>query len=88
MNTSIQVFRKGSWVLYPLPSFVDPLWNQAHLYRAASLYATALSRGFSVKESAVLAECFVHKEVYPELQYSRQIERKLESLLKDHVEIT
>ena len=78
---SIPVFSKGSWIQYPVSPYVDPLWSQAHLFRAASFYAAALSQGFSTHESSVLAECFVHKEVYPELQYSRQIERKLQRIL-------
>ncbi len=82
---SIPVFRKGSWIQYPIPSSIDPLWSKKHLFRAASFYATALSQGYSPSESAVLAESFVHKEVYPGLQFSRQLERKLE-LIKDRVE--
>lgn len=83
MSKSLPVFRKGVWIQYPLPSFVDPLWSQANLFQAASLYATALSKGFSSAESASLAECFIHKQVYTDLQYSNHIERKLERLLKD-----
>jgi hypothetical protein len=83
MSKSIAVFRKGTWIQYPLPSFVDPLWSQPHLFQAASFYATALSKGFSPSESASLAECFVHKQVYTNLRYGNQIERKLENLLKD-----
>ena len=78
---SIPVFRKGSWIQYPLPPVVDPLWSQQHLFRAASFYATALSKGFSTLESASLAECFIHKEVYPGLQFSRQIEGRLQAIM-------
>ena len=84
---SIPVFRNGTWIQYPLPVQIDTLWSQSHQFRAASMYATALSQGVSPKESARLAECFVNKEVYPELQYSRQIERRLD-LIKGRVGIT
>ena len=82
---SIPVFRKGSWIQYPLPTAIDPLWSKKHLFRAASFYATALSQGYSPSESAVLAESFVHKEAYPGLQFSKQLERKLQQVM-DHVE--
>lgn len=84
---SIPVFSKGAWVQYPLPVQTDSLWSKQHFFRAASFYATALSKGYTPKESSVLAECFVNKEVYPDLQYSSQIERKLQQILtksKDH----
>lgn len=80
MSQTLPIFRKGSWIHYPLPPSVDPLWSKQHLFQAASLYATALSKGYSPSESGVLAECFVHKQVYPELQYPKQIERKLEKI--------
>ena len=84
---SVPVFQKGSWIQYPLPPQLDPLWSQSNIFKAASFYRTALSKGFSSEESKVLAECVVHKEVYPDLQYSPHIERKL-LRLKDHVGTT
>lgn len=88
MNKCIPVFRKGIWIQYPVPAFVDPLWSKGDLFQAASFYATALSKGFPPSESAVLAECFVHTQVYPDLQYSRHLERKVDFVrnLKDHEE--
>lgn len=83
MNKSLPVFRKGSWIQVPLPVVVDPLWSNSNLFQMASVYATARSKGVSPSESAVLAECFVHKQVYTDLQYSTQLEKKLRSLLKD-----
>lgn len=77
---SIPVFRKGIWIQYPLPLQKDVLWSQTHLFKAASFYATALSQGVSPHESAILAECFVNKEVYPDLSYSRSLEQKLERI--------
>ena len=84
---SIPVFRKGSWIQYPIPAVVDPLWSKKHLFRAASFYATALSQGYSPSESASLAESFVHKEAYPGLEFPRHVERKLQAI-KDRVETT
>ena len=78
---SIPVFRKGAWIQYPIPPQQDALWNQSHLLRAASFYATALSQGVSTEESAVVAECFVNKEVYPQLRYNSRIERKLQLIM-------
>lgn len=83
---SVPVFRKGLWISYPI-SQKDSLWSQGHIFKAASFYATALSQGVSSNESAVLAECFVNKEVYPDLRYSRMIEQKLQRIMS-HVETT
>jgi hypothetical protein len=84
---SIPVFRKGTWIEYPLPAQQDILWSEGHLLKAASFYATALSQGVSQNESVVLAECFVNKEVYPNLSYSRILENKIEKIM-GHVETT
>jgi hypothetical protein len=82
MSRTLPVYRNGTWIQYPLPPCIDPLWSKSNLFQAASFYATALSKGFPPSESAVLAECYVHKQVYADLQYSKQIERKLASLVK------
>ena len=78
---SIPVFRKGTWILYPVPPQQDALWNKSHLLKAASFYALALSQGVSSEESAILAECFVNKEVYPGLNYNARLQRKLELIM-------
>ena len=78
---SIPVFRKGTWIHYQIPPQQDALWNTSHLLKAASFYALALSQGLSSEESAVIAECFVNKEVYPELRYNSRIERKLQIIM-------
>lgn len=88
MSIHVPVFRKGVWIQYPLPTATDTLWSKQHFFRAASFYATALSQGYSPKESSVLAECFINKEVYPDLCYSSQIERKLQQILKGPVGTT
>lgn len=78
---SIPVFRKGVWIQYEKPICIDTNWSESHLLKAASFYATALSQGYKTNESRVLAECFVNKEVYPDLQYGRLIERKLQQIM-------
>lgn len=83
---SLPVFRKGEWISYPLPAQLDPLWSTSHQFKAASVYATALSKGFSSEESAILAECLVNQEVYPDLRYSWKLQRKISQLFKDHEE--
>ena len=83
---TIPVFRKGEWIHYPFPTSLDVNWSHCHLLRAASFYATALSQGYTHNESRVLADCFLNKEVYPDLQYGRQIERKLQQLTQQSVE--
>lgn len=78
---SIPVFRKGVWIQYPLPTCIDTNWSHSHVLRAASFYATALSKGYDSNESRILAECFINKEVYRDLQYGRLVERKLQQIM-------
>lgn len=82
---SIPVFYKGAWIQYPRPLSLDTNWSEKHLFRAASFYAAALSKGYESSESRVLAECFVNKEVYPDLEYGRLIERKLQQITQEIV---
>lgn len=80
-SVSIPIFRNGVWLQYPIPPVLDPLWSQTDLLRAASFYATAVSQGISTNDAASLAECFVHREVYPTLQYPRAIDIKLQRIM-------
>ena len=48
---------------------------------AASIYATAVSKGMTPHHSAVLAECYVNKQLYKDLSYNSKIEESLKSLL-------
>lgn len=77
----IPVFRKGVWIEYSVPSDVERHWNKAMKLQAASMYATAVSKGISPSQSAVLAECYVNKQMYPGVQYSKSIEDQLQSFL-------
>lgn len=77
MNT-IPVFRKGQWIHYEVPETGTALWSQSVKLKTASLYATAISKGYSKDTSSALAECFANKELYGVI-YSSNIE----SILKD-----
>lgn len=76
---SIPVYRKGTWIHYELPESGISLWSQRLKFQAASLYATALTKGFSKETSAILAELFVNKELYG-VTYNQSLESALKSL--------
>ncbi len=77
----IPVFRKGKWIRYTVPVDGTVYWNSHQKLQAASLYATAISKGLSPSQSAVLTECYINKQLYPGLQYSKELETHIQSLL-------
>lgn len=79
MTKSIPVFRAGKWIFFNLEN-TDPLWTYASQLRAASAYATAVSKGYQHQEAMNLAEAFINKEVYRGIVYTPDIERKLLAL--------
>jgi hypothetical protein len=74
----ISVFRNNKWIQYKVPADLERYWSQSLKRQAGSLYATAVSKGLSPSQSAVLAECYVNKQLYPGLQYSKSIEEQLQ----------
>ena len=79
MNTS--VYRKGQWIQYTFPSDASIYWNENQKLQATSFYATAISKGLSPSQSAILTECYMNKQIYPGLQYIKSIESQLQSFL-------
>lgn len=77
---SLPVFRKGVWIEQK-KAVVDPLWSREHTFQAASFYATAVSQGFSTQEASALSEAFLYKQIYSDLQYSKQIEMKIKQIM-------
>jgi hypothetical protein len=73
----IPVFRKGTWIHYDVPEADTSLWSQSLKLKAASVYATLISMGYSKETSTVVAECFANKELYG-VKYSSQIETTLQ----------
>ena len=78
MNT-IPVYRKGAWITYTLPQDGTALWSQSLKLKVASLYATAISKGYTQETSTVLAECFANSELYG-VKYNAQMEETLQGL--------
>jgi hypothetical protein len=76
MNT-IPIYRKGAWVHYNVPGEGTAMWSQSIKLKVASLYATAISNGYSQETSTVLAECFANKELYG-VRYTKDIETILQ----------
>jgi hypothetical protein len=74
----IPIFRNGAWIHYTVPVDMERHWNSSMKRQAASLYATAVSKGISPSQSAMLAECSVNKQLYPGLQYNKSIEELLQ----------
>ena len=77
----IPVFRKGVWYTYRVKHDVPAGWLPHHSYQAASLYATAQSRGFTPQESEVLAEMYIFKQIFEGLEYKKDQEQTLLSLM-------
>lgn len=76
----LPVFLNGQWIRYKVPDDT-PLWSMCHKLQAASLYAAALQKGHSERMSNILAECFINKQLYKDLQYKQNIEDFLQELL-------
>lgn len=74
---SIPVYRNGSWIHYTLPESGIALWSQSLKLQAASLYASAIGKGYSSEMSHVFAECFVQKQLYG-VRYNPSLETCLE----------
>lgn len=75
----LPVFLNSQWIQYKVPNDV-PLWSMSHKLQAASLYAAALQKGHSEGISNILAECFINKQLYKDLQYKPSIEDCLQEL--------
>jgi len=76
--SSVPVFSRGQWITYK--GNEDPMWSYAHQLQAASVYATALSKGYKPEESEELAVAFVNKTVYKGVVYMKPLEEKLMDL--------
>lgn len=76
----IPVFRKGSWIHYDVPESGTALWSQSVKLQVASVYATAITKGYSKEKSTVLAESFAHKALYG-VTYNSTIEQCLQEML-------
>ena len=76
----LPVFQNGLWIRYPIPKDI-PLWSMSHTLQAASCYAAALQKGHTPEKSALLAECFINKQLYKDLHYNQSIEDLLRELL-------
>ncbi len=83
----IPVFRNGQWISYTPPEEPPVGWSDSHSFQAASVFATAQSRGYSTKDSVAFAEMFVFKQIFEGLVYDSRLEKELEKLLvsrKEH----
>lgn len=73
------MYRKGKWIHYEVPESGIALWSPALKLQAASVYATAITKGFSKETSGILAEVFVNKQLYG-VAYKESLETALHSL--------
>ena len=85
MSKPLQVFRGGAWIQYPIMysqthgEFAG--WQKKHEFQASSLYATALSRGYTPLESNAFAEMYVFKQIHEGIKYDKKKEAQLKDLL-------
>lgn len=77
----IPVFRQGKIVLYTLPEPCDSMWSKQHQIQAASIYATALQKGYKESLANSIAEMMVNKQVYPKIQYEETWEKIFKTIL-------
>lgn len=77
----IPVFRGGKFIQYSLPEPCDALWSKEHKLQAASIYASALQKGYKEEMSRNIAEMMVNKQVYPNIQYDETWEKIFKSLV-------
>ena len=83
----IPVFRNGTWIDYEPPRELPSGWQPSHSYQAASLFATALAKGYSPTAAASLAEMYIFKQIFEGIVYDTKFEGQLQSVL-NHVETT
>ena len=76
---SIPVYRNGTWIQYDVPEGATSIWTKTQQLKAASFYASAVTKGFPKERSLVLTECFINKEMYG-VTYSKEIEQSIQSL--------
>ena len=85
MSKPLQVFRGGAWIQYPVLYTQThgeiAGWQKKHEFQAASLYATALSKGYSPLESNAFAEMYVFKQIHEGIKYDKKKEAQLQELL-------
>ena len=77
---NIPVFRKGLWLSYSVPADVESCWTKRMKFQAASLYATAITKGYSAQDAGIYAEMWVNKQLYEGLVYDAKQEDILKSL--------
>jgi hypothetical protein len=85
MSKPLHVFRGGAWIQYPLiytQTHGELMgWQKKHEYQAASLYATALSKGYTSLESNAFAEMYILKQIHEGMTYDKKKEAQLKELL-------
>lgn len=77
---SIPVYRNGTWITYEIPTTETSIWTKRIQLKAASFFASAITKGISKEQSIVLTECFMNKEIYG-VTYNKEIEQTIQSLL-------
>ncbi len=77
----IPVYRDGKWISFSVSDDMKRYWSQANMFQAASVYATAITKGYSPSQSEVYAEAWVNKQLYEGLSYDTKLEAVLKSFL-------
>jgi len=72
-------FSRGAWLSVIPPKFTDPCWSKKDLQFYATIYAAATEKHEHNYASAI-AEIAVNKRLYPELKYSKALEKELRVL--------
>ena len=80
------IFRNGQWIEYKLSVTAqeDPRWTEAEKWLAASVFATAKTKGFSNEKAYQLSDAVVFQTIYKDLEYSEALQKEIVAL-KNHV---
>lgn len=80
MPTNMLVYSDTDWITVELPTGYDPNWTSKDCMFYGVLYALALRKGFSQKKAKLISESAVFKRMYPDLVFSKEIEKDLLAL--------
>jgi hypothetical protein len=77
---SIILSNTGQWVTVQPPKGHDPSWQASDLMRYATIFQSAVEKGFDISKAVLVAEAIVNRNLYPGLVYHDKLEQDIEWL--------
>ena len=75
----------NTWIPVKLPTGMDPLWFDSDYWYYATVWLSAVERGFTEKRAAQIAEAMTNRRLY-EVTYEDTLEKDISKIL-DELEI-